>query len=56
VIWLANTKEPLYLVNRSGNRPSHQGAAEYLDKAIGLCRQAGFKKLSHLTASGRYPR
>jgi hypothetical protein len=29
VIWLANIKEPLYLVNRSGNRPSHQGAAEH---------------------------
>jgi hypothetical protein len=26
VISLANTGEPLYLVNRSGNRPSHEGA------------------------------
>jgi hypothetical protein len=43
VISLANTKEPLYLVNRSGNRPSHEQAAEYLDKGIDLCRQAGFK-------------
>src|SRR5262249_21716514 len=34
--------EPLYLVNRSGNRPSHEQAADYLDKAIALCRQAGF--------------
>ena len=25
---LANTGEPFYLVNRSGNRPSHEGAAE----------------------------
>ena len=27
LISLANTAEPLYLVNRSGNRPSHEGAA-----------------------------
>ncbi len=36
LISLANTQEPLYLVNRSGNRPSHDGAAEWLDRAIGL--------------------
>jgi hypothetical protein len=34
LISLANTQEPLYLVNRSGNRPSHDGAAEWLDRAI----------------------
>src|SRR3954454_1685553 len=28
LISLANTAEPLYLVNRSGNRPSHEQAAE----------------------------
>ena len=33
---LANTKEVLYLVNRPGNAPSHQGAAEWIDKAIDL--------------------
>jgi hypothetical protein len=42
VISLANTGEPLFIVNRSGNRPSHEGAALYFDKAIALCRQAGF--------------
>jgi hypothetical protein len=42
LISLANTAEPLFIVNRSGNRPSHEGAAEYLDKAIELCRRAGF--------------
>jgi hypothetical protein len=42
LISLANTKEPLYLVNRSGNRPSHERADEYLDKAVTLCRRAGF--------------
>jgi hypothetical protein len=42
LISLANTKEPLYLVNRSGNRPSHEQADEHLDKAAALCRRAGF--------------
>jgi hypothetical protein len=45
LISLANTKEPLYLVNRSGNRPSHEQADEYLDKAIALCRRAGFQRI-----------
>jgi hypothetical protein len=45
LISLANTKEPLYLVNRSGNRPSAEQADVYLDKAIGLCRQAGFREV-----------
>jgi len=45
VVTLANTGEPLYLVNRSGNRPSHEGAAERFDQAIGLCRQAGFRRI-----------
>ena len=46
LISLANTAEPLYLVNRSGNRPSHEQAAEYLDKAIELCRRAGFRRIT----------
>jgi len=45
VISLANTGEPLYLVNRSGNRPSHEGAAAYFDRAFELCRRAGFRKV-----------
>jgi hypothetical protein len=45
LISLANTKEPLYLVNRSGNRPSAEQADTYLDKSIDLCRGAGFKKI-----------
>jgi hypothetical protein len=45
VISLANTGEPLYLVNRSGNRPSHEGAAKYFDRAFDLCRRAGFRKV-----------
>ena len=42
---LANTAELLYLLNRSGNRPSHEGAHVYLDKAIDLCRRAGFQTI-----------
>jgi hypothetical protein len=42
LVSLANTGEPLFIVNRSGNRPSHEGAPHVLDKAIALCRQAGF--------------
>jgi hypothetical protein len=45
LVSLANTKEPLYLLNRSGNRPSHERADEYLDKAVTLCRRAGFKSI-----------
>ncbi|MGE5294801.1 MAG: IS1380 family transposase [Solirubrobacterales bacterium] len=46
LISLANTAEPLYLVNRSGNRPSHEHAAESLDKMIALCREAGFRRIT----------
>ena len=42
---LANTKEPLYLLNRPGNRPSHEDAAEYLERAFALCREAGFERV-----------
>ncbi len=45
VISLANTAEPLYLFNRSGNRPSHEGASGYFDKAKTLCRRAGFRQI-----------
>jgi hypothetical protein len=36
LISLANTSEPLYLINRSGNRASYDHAAEALDKMINL--------------------
>ena len=36
IISLANTGEVLYLVNRPGNAVSHQGAAEWIDMAVGL--------------------
>lgn len=46
VVSLANTCEPLFLVNRSGNRPSHEQADIYLDKAASLCQRAGFKRIT----------
>ena len=45
LISLANTAEPLFLFNRSGNRPSQERADVFLDKAVTLCRQAGFRKI-----------
>jgi hypothetical protein len=36
IVTLANTREVLFLVNRPGNAPSHQDAAEWIDKAIDL--------------------
>jgi len=44
-VTLANTGEVLRLLNRSGNRPSHEGAAAYFDESIALCRKAGFAKI-----------
>jgi hypothetical protein len=43
VVSLANTGEPLFIVNRSGNRPSYEGAAAYFTRAIALVRLAGWK-------------
>ncbi len=49
VVSLANTQEPLFILNRPASRPSYEGAAEYFDRAAELCRQAGFR---HLTFRG----
>jgi hypothetical protein len=46
VVTLAETGEALYLANRSGNRPSHEGAHAYIDRAIAFCRRAGFRRIS----------
>ncbi len=43
VVTLANTREPLFIANRSGSRPSHEGAAGYFDRAVAACREAGFR-------------
>jgi hypothetical protein len=32
VVTLANTGEPLFIVNRTGNRPSAEGAAKRFDR------------------------
>src|SRR4051812_36454949 len=45
VVSLANTGEILSIVNRSGNRPSHEGAAAEIDRAIRVCREGGFRKI-----------
>jgi hypothetical protein len=45
VVSLAETGEVLALVNRSGNRPSHEGAATEADRAIALCLSAGFQRV-----------
>jgi Transposase DDE domain group 1 len=46
LVSLANTQEPLFLVNRRGNRPSAEGAAERFDQARTLCREAGFRRIT----------
>jgi hypothetical protein len=45
LVSLANTGEPLYVVNRPGNRPSHEQAAGYIDRAIAVCRAGGFARI-----------
>jgi hypothetical protein len=43
VVSLANTQEVLRIVNRAGNRPSHEGADVEADRAIAFCLGAGFR-------------
>ena len=45
VLSLANTGEVLWLVNRPGNRPSHEGAAAAVDRAVAVCREGGFRQV-----------
>ncbi|MDQ3770370.1 MAG: IS1380 family transposase [Actinomycetota bacterium] len=45
VVSLANTQEPLYLALHGANRPSHEGVVPLYDKAIDLCRRAGFEDI-----------
>ena len=45
VVSLANTKEPLYLGLLGANRPSHEGVIDSYDRAISLCREAGFTEV-----------
>jgi hypothetical protein len=45
VVSLANTGEVLGLVNRSGNRPSHEDAAAEVDRAMAVCFRGGFRRV-----------
>ena len=45
VLTLAEAVEPLRTLNRSENRPSQEGAAAEADKAVDLCRKAGFRRI-----------
>jgi len=45
LVSFANTGEPLFIFNRSGNRPSQEGAPDYFDRAISLVRRAGFQDI-----------
>ncbi len=42
---LANTGEVLSLLNRPGNRPSHDGAAAEVDRALRVCLEGGFRRV-----------
>ena len=44
VLTLANTGEVLSIVNRPGNRPSHEGAAALVDQATAVCFRGGFRR------------
>ena len=45
VVSLANTGEVLSVLNRSGNRPSHEGAAAEVDRALRVCLDGGFRRV-----------
>lgn len=45
VMTLANTGEVLSIVNRSGNRPSYEGAAAEVDRCVDLCFRGGFRRV-----------
>ena len=45
LVSLANTQEPLYLGLLGANRPSHEGVVDSFDRAIALCREAGFSEV-----------
>lgn len=45
VVSLGNTGEVLSIVNRPGNRPSHEGAAAEVDRALRVCLEGGFRSV-----------
>jgi hypothetical protein len=45
VLSLANTGEVLSILNRPGNRPSHEGAAALVDQTLPVCFRGGFRRV-----------
>ena len=45
VLTLANTGEVLRVLNRSGNRPSQEGAAAQVDHTLQVCFRGGFRRV-----------
>jgi len=45
VVSLANTGEVLSVVNRAGNRPSHEGCPAEVDRALDVCLRGGFRRV-----------
>jgi hypothetical protein len=45
VLTPANTGEALSVVNRSGNRPSQEGAAAQVDRTVQVCFRGGFRSV-----------
>ncbi len=45
VVSLANTGEVLSMINRPGSRPSHEGAAAEVDRALRVCLEGGFRSV-----------
>ena len=45
IVSLAQTGEVLSVLNRSGNRPSHEGAAAEVDRAMRVCLVGGFRRI-----------
>jgi len=46
VVSLSNTQEVLFLENKPGSRPSHEGAAARLDQAADVVRRGGFRRVT----------
>ena len=45
VVTLANTGEVLSVLNRSGNRPSHEGCPAEVDRVLDVCLRGGFRRV-----------
>ena len=45
MVSFANTAEPLYFGLRGANRPSHEGVVPLYDRAIAVCRRAGWSDI-----------